>query len=127
MGERIDGLAERSLSLTQTVARILSVIGALERRFGLADLEKEERLIVYFLVDQLAEGREVRLADVAGSGVCSRPSAYRHVSNLVAKRVIQVHGKTQLTLNLAPRLADYEKAFKAAITKLSKAPKVNRP
>lgn len=110
--------------MTQTVARNLSVIGALERRFGLADLEKEERLIVYFLVDRLAQGQEVRLADVAGSGVCSRPSAYRHVSNLVAKRVIQVHGKAQVTLNLASPLAGYEKAFKAATSRLSKAPKV---
>ena len=112
--------------MTQPVARVLSVIGALERRFGLADLEKEERLIVYFLVDQLAQGREVRLADVAGSGVCTRPSVYRHVRSLVAKNVIQVHGKTQVILTLATPLAGYEKAFKAAIAQLSKAPKAKR-
>ena len=112
--------------MTQPVARVLSVIGALERRFGLADLEKEERLIVYFLVDQLAQGREVRLADVAGSGVCTRPSVYRHVRSLVAKNVIQVHGKTQVILTLASTLAGYEKAFKAAIAQVNKAPKAKR-
>ena len=111
----------------QSVARILSVLGTLERRFHLTELEKEERLIVYFMVERLAQGQTVRLADVAGSGVCTRPSAYRHVNNLVAKKVIEVHGDTQVTLTLAPRLAGYEKAFKAAMIKLSKAPKVKRP
>lgn len=113
--------------MTQQVARVLSAIGALERRFGLADLEKEERLIVYFLVDQLAQGREVRLADVAGSGICTRPSVYRHVRSLVVKNIIQVHGKTQVILTLASPLAGYEKALKTAIAQLSKAPKVKRP
>jgi len=106
------------------VARILSVLGTLERQFQLTELEKEERLIVYFVVDRLAQCREVRLADVAGSGVCTRPSAYRHVNNLVAKGVIEVHGDTQVTLTLAPRLAGYEKAFKVAMARLAKVPKL---
>lgn len=107
----------------QSVARILTVLATLERQFQLTDLEKEERLIVYFMAEQMAQGRKVRLADVAGSGVCTRPSAYRHVNNLVAKNVIEVHGDKQVILTLAPRLARYEKAFKAAMTRLNKAPK----
>jgi len=110
----------------QSVARILTVLATLERQFQLTDLEKEERLIVYFMAEQMAQGRKIRLADVAGAGICTRPSAYRHVNNLVAKNVVQVHGDTQIALTLAPRLAGYEKAFKAAMDRLNEAPKGRR-
>lgn len=100
------------------------MIGALERRFGLADLEKQERLIFYFLVDRLAKGQEVSLADIVASGICPRPSAYRHVSNLVAKKAIEVHRTKAATVTLAPQLAGYDKAFKVAVAALSKPPKL---
>lgn len=117
--------------MTLAAARILSVLGALERQFALTDLEKEERAIVYFVVDRLASGREVRLADVASAGVCTRPSAYRHVRSLVRKDVLRLDGDTRLTIALAPRLARFERAFETAITKMpvvtkSKAPSARR-
>lgn len=105
--------------MTIAAARVLSVLGSLERRFALTDLEKEERAIVYFIVDRLAAGHDVRLADVAGSGICTRPSAYRHVRNLEAKDVILLHGDGRLTITLAPRLARFDKAFQTAIRKLA--------
>ena len=107
--------------MTQSVVRLLSVIAALERQFQLTDLEREQRRILYVVAHLVAEGREVRLADVASSGICSSASVHRHVRKLVAKNVLQLHGDTKFTVSLGPRLAGYEKAFMTAIARLDKA------
>lgn len=108
--------------MKHSVFRILSIISSLERQFQLTELEREERMILYVVAGHLTEGRQVRLADLASSGVCSSASVYCHVRKLAAKKIIQLHGDRPTMVSLGPRLAGYEKAFMTAVARLDKAP-----
>jgi len=106
--------------MTRAVARILSILGFIERRYKLDLLEKEERAIFHLVVDQLAAGQTVWLSEIANSGLTSRPSIYRHVRNLVKKDMLETTGsmpKVQITLS--SQLSGFDKVFYQAVAKLN--------
>jgi len=101
------------------VARILSMLAVLERRVGFDVVEKDERSIFYFVVDRLAAGHTVWLADIANSGLTSRPSVYRHVRNLVKKNLLVATGSMpKVRITLALQFSGYDRAFFKAVAKL---------
>jgi hypothetical protein len=68
--------------MSQTLARLFSALSALERKYGLAELDPEERAIFGFIAGEVAEGRQPAMQDVLTAGLTSRSTAYRKVANL---------------------------------------------
>jgi len=68
--------------MSQTLARLFSVLATLERKYGLSELDPEERAIFGFIAGELAEGRQPAMQDVLAAGLTSRSTAYRKVANL---------------------------------------------
>ena len=115
-------MTKPTTSMNQTgvaVARNLSMLAVLERRVGFDVVEKDERSIFYFVVDPLAAGHTVWLADIANSGLTSRPSVYRHVRNLVKKNLLVATGSMpKVRITLALQFSGYDRAFFKAVAKL---------
>lgn len=94
------------------IAKLYSLLGALERQYGLAALEKDERAILCFITDRIAAGKDVTIVDVIAAELTSRASTYRHVGNLAKARVIvleDIAGRSHITLSA--RWKGFDKAF----------------
>lgn len=68
--------------MSQAFVHLFSALVSLERKYGLAGLDSEERAILGFIAGELAKGRHPDMQDVLSAELASRSTAYRKVANL---------------------------------------------
>lgn len=101
-------------------ARLFSLLTTLEREYGLASLEKEERAIFSFIVSAAAAGSEPTTASVVAAGITSRSSTYRHLASLrKAGLIIPLMKDGRPVLGVAPRLDGFDDTFSSMATRVA--------
>ena len=70
------------LHMSKIFAQIFALLTALEREYGIALLEKDERAIFDFIVIALSKGQDITGADIVDAKLTSRSSTYRHLTSL---------------------------------------------
>ena len=68
--------------MSKIFAQIFALLTALEREYGIALLEKDERAIFDFIVVALSNGQDITGADIVDAKLTSRSSTYRHLTSL---------------------------------------------
>lgn len=68
--------------MSKIFAQIFALLTTLEREYGIALLEKDERAIFDFIVVAISKGQEISGADVVDAKLTSRSSTYRHLTSL---------------------------------------------
>lgn len=91
-----------------TFARILHLLTALERHYGLSGLDAEQRAIFDFIVHRTADGLTTTSNDVVSAKLTSRSSTYRHIatlreSGLISDELIN----TQHVLVITPKFSTF--------------------
>jgi len=91
--------------MVRNFVRLFSLLTTLERDFGIAGLEKEERAVFDFIVHSIAAGKYPTRLDVVAQRIASRASTYRHIAALqAAGLIIEIGSGKALSLDLAPKL-----------------------
>lgn len=107
--------------MSQTLARLFSALSALERKYGLAELDPEERAIFGFIASELAAGRQPAMQDVLAAGLTSRSTAYRKVANLKDCGLIEHKQKADLDyFALSPGLRGFSTSLKSAVNSIDR-------
>lgn len=93
-------------------ARLFSLLTTLEREYGLASLEKEERAIFSFIVSSVAAGADPTAADIVAAGVTSRSSTYRHLASLrKAGLIVPAVKDGRAVFSVGPQLEGFDHSF----------------
>jgi len=99
------------------ILRIYRQIVSLETTYGLDRLEREERLLFGYLVQEMAKGRVLSIPDLVASGLTSRASTYRHLHNLREAGLVEYgdearSGPIQLSMRFRSFAERFEKLAK---------------
>lgn len=93
-------------------ARLYALLTTLEREFGLASLEKEERAIFSFIVSSAAAGTDPSAADIVGANITSRSSTYRHLASLrKAGLIVPAMKDGRAVFGVGPQLEEFDNSF----------------
>ncbi|MFZ9500911.1 MAG: hypothetical protein ACO27F_05015 [Beijerinckiaceae bacterium] len=99
--------------MVRDFVRLFSLLTTLEREFGIAGLEKEERAVFDFIVHSIAEGKYPTRLDVVAQRIASRASTYRHIAALqAAGLIIEIGSGKALSLDLSPKLDGFGQKYK---------------
>lgn len=105
--------------MSKIFAQIFALLTTLEREYGIALLEKDERAIFDFIVFAIAEGRDVTGADIVDARLTSRSSTYRHLTALknagLITEVIK-HGRPIIAFDT--RFAGFKKSLDRTTRKM---------
>lgn len=103
--------------MSQTLARLFSVLTTLERRYGLAGMDPDERAIFGFIVGEIAAGRRPTMQDVLAEGLTSRSTAYRKVANLKGAGLVEQKRRGDGEFfALSPRLRGFGSSLKGFVS-----------
>jgi DNA-binding MarR family transcriptional regulator len=74
--------------MTEEFARLYSLLSLLFNKYGLTELEKNERKIFDFIATSQAYGHIPTTNDVVRAAITTRSSTYRHITNLQRKGLL---------------------------------------
>jgi predicted transcriptional regulator len=105
--------------MSQTLARLFSALSTLEHKYGLAELDPEERAIFGFIAGELAEGRQPAMQDVVAAGLTPRSTAYRKVANLKDYGLIEHKQRSGIKYFAIPSgLRGFSTSLKSAVNSI---------
>lgn len=107
--------------MSQTLARLFSVLATLERKYGLSELDPEERAIFGFIASERAEDRQPSMQDILAAGLTSRSTAYRKVANLRECGLIENKQRGGMDyFAISPGLRGFATSLKSAVNSLDR-------
>lgn len=106
--------------MPKNFARIYSVLMTIDDKFGLTPLEKDERAIFNYIVNQIANDKAPNIPEIVDANLTSRASTYRHLNNLEQAGLIDLGGgDRRASIALSSRFKGYDKAIMKLIKQLN--------
>lgn len=78
------------------LARIITVLTAFERHYGLSGLDPVERSIFFFVVQNLSAGKGTTIDEILEQRFSSRATVYRRIASLEQSKLIRAASDTGL-------------------------------
>jgi DNA-binding MarR family transcriptional regulator len=97
--------------MTDEFARLYSLLTLLFNKYGLTDLERNERKIFDFIATSQAYGHIPTTNDVIKAEITTRSSTYRHITNLQRKGLLNKNPGHNSPLMISDKLKGFNNSF----------------